>query len=74
MNGYSERREVEEVIAAVGRLASPGDVLFGVAHGALETFGLLDYANQRAAADLLAAKLETAIREWGEIAKGFVVH
>ena len=72
MNGNGAH-EVKEVLAAAGRLASPGDVLFGVAHGALETFGLLDYANQRAAADLLAAKPETAIRQWNEVAKGFVV-
>jgi len=73
-NGYSEKIEVETAIAAAGHLASPGDVLHGVAQAAIETFRLLDYASQRAAADLLAAKLETAIREWAEVAKGFVGH
>jgi len=71
VNG-SGASEVRAVLKAAGRLASPGDVLYGVAQVAYETFGLLDWANQRAAADLLAAKLETAIREWNEVAKTFV--
>lgn len=73
MNGNGSS-EVKAVLAAAGRLASPGDVLFGVAQAAHETFGLLDYASQRGAADLLAALLEDVLKEWTEEIKGFVVH
>lgn len=61
-----EASEVRAVLRAAGKLASPGDVLFNVAHMTRETFDILDYAAKAAAKDLLAAKLETAIREWGE--------
>ena len=72
MPNGGETTDVKAVLEAAGKLASPGDALHGNAQVAIATFGLLDYANQRAAAGLLAAKLETAIRKWNEIAKTFV--
>ncbi|MBA7566919.1 hypothetical protein ES708_08618 [subsurface metagenome] len=64
--------EVRAILKVAGKLASPDNTLFNRAQEAIGTFRLLDYANQRAAIDLLAAKLETAIREWNEVAKTFV--
>ena len=73
MNG-SGKTEVEELLTAAGRLASPGDILFNVAHAARETFDLLDYAAERGAADLLTALLEVVLKEWNEEIDSFVVH
>ena len=73
MNGNGAS-EVRKLLEAAGKLASPGDVLFGVAHAARETFDLLDYASERGAADLLAALLEDVLKEWTEEIETFVVH
>ena len=66
--------EVRELLKAVGRLASPGDVLFGEAHAARETFDLLDYANKMLARDGLAARLEVALKDWQVEIGTLVVH
>ena len=63
-NGYSEKIEVETAVAAIGHLASPGDVLHGLAHTAIETFRKLDYSNERVSADNLAGRLIPVMREW----------
>ena len=65
-DGYSEKIEVEAVLAAIGRLISPGDVLYSAAHSAIEVFRKLDCANERKAADLLAEKLEHVMKAWKE--------
>jgi len=67
-NGSSE---VKAVLKAAGRLASPGDTLFGIAKVADETFSRLLYADQKAAAGLLAARLENTLWGWNEVIKTF---
>ena len=73
MPNGSGASEVKAVLNAAGKLASPGDILFNVAHAAQEAFALLDYPSERGAADLLAALLEDVLKEWTEEIDGFVV-
>jgi len=60
-DGCAQKKEVEELIDAVGRLSSPGAILHGAAHAAIETYRLLEHADQCRAADALAGHLEVML-------------
>ena len=70
MDGYSEKPEIEALLAAVKALASPGEVLRGVAGRALDAYRLLGYAEERVAADALAEDLVGVFRRWHKVVIG----
>lgn len=74
MPNGGEAADVEAVLAAAGKLASPGDALYGIAKAAGETFDLLDYQNQQRAEAALEGHLEVVFGLWDREMKALVRH
>jgi len=74
MPNGGEMADVEAVLDAVGKLASPGEVLHGIAGAAKETFGLLDYASQQRAEAWLTGHLEVVLGLWQRECQAMVRH
>ena len=74
MPNGGETTDVKAVLEAAGKLASPGDVLHGIAGAAKETFGLLNYAAQQRMVTALTEHLEVMLGLWQRECQAMVRH